>query len=43
LLYSGAQKRGKTLIVVTHDKKVAEKASLRLVLENGHLCGEMQS
>jgi lipoprotein-releasing system ATP-binding protein len=43
LLYSGAQKRGKTLIVVTHDKKVAEKASLRLVLENGHLCGEIQS
>jgi len=37
LLYSGAQKRGKTLIVVTHDKKVASKASIRLVLENGQL------
>jgi len=40
LLYSGAKKRGKTLIVVTHDKRVAERASLRLVLENGQLCGE---
>jgi len=37
LLYSGAQKRGKTLIVVTHDSKVASKASIRLVLENGQL------
>ena len=37
LLYSGAQKRGKTLIVVTHDKKVASKASIRLILENGQL------
>jgi len=45
LLYDSAQKRGKTLIVVTHDKKVAGKASVRLVLENGILsqeqsCGE---
>jgi lipoprotein-releasing system ATP-binding protein len=39
LLYSGAQKRGKTLIVVTHDVKVAEKASVRLTLENGQLAG----
>ncbi len=40
LLYSSAQKRGKTLIVVTHDKKVAEKASRSLVLENGQLLTE---
>jgi len=38
LLYNSAQKRGKTLIVVTHDKKVAFRASIRLVLENGFLC-----
>jgi len=37
LLYDSARKRGKTLIVVTHDKKVAGKASVRLVLENGIL------
>ena len=37
LLYTGAQKRGKTLIVVTHDKKVASLASIRFVLENGQL------
>jgi lipoprotein-releasing system ATP-binding protein len=37
LLYEGAQKRGKTLIVVTHDKTVASMASVRLVLENGQL------
>ena len=37
LLYAGAQKRSKTLIVVTHDKKVASKASIRLILENGQL------
>ena len=41
LLYSGAQKRGKTLIVVTHDKKVAAKASIRLILENGQLTEEI--
>ncbi|MDR1870251.1 MAG: ABC transporter ATP-binding protein [Treponema sp.] len=41
LLYSSAQKRGKTLVVVTHDRKVADKASVRLHLENGQL-GEMQ-
>jgi len=43
LLYDGAQKRGKTLIVVTHDKKVASRATIRLVLENGKLMGEMFS
>ncbi|MDR2597536.1 MAG: ABC transporter ATP-binding protein [Treponema sp.] len=37
LLYEGAQKRGKTLIVVTHDKNVAARASIRLLLENGQL------
>jgi len=37
LLYTGAQKRGKTLIVVTHDRKVAAKASRRYILENGLL------
>jgi len=42
LLYEGAQKRGKTLIVVTHDKKVAARAGLRLVLENGQLFKEEQ-
>jgi lipoprotein-releasing system ATP-binding protein len=42
LLYEGAQKRGKTLIVVTHDKKVAARAGIRLVLENGQLSPEEQ-
>ncbi|MCL2759647.1 MAG: ABC transporter ATP-binding protein [Treponema sp.] len=37
LLYESAQKWNKTLIVVTHDKKVAQRASVRLVLENGRL------
>jgi lipoprotein-releasing system ATP-binding protein len=37
LLYEGAQKRGKTLIVVTHDRNVAARASIRLLLENGQL------
>jgi len=37
LLYAAAQKRGKTLIVVTHDEKAAARASVRLVLEDGHL------
>jgi len=40
LLYEGAQKWKKTLIVVTHDKKVAARASIRLVLENGQLSQE---
>ena len=37
LLYSGAEKRGKTLIVVTHDRSVAERAHVRFTLENGLL------
>jgi lipoprotein-releasing system ATP-binding protein len=37
LLYAGAEKRGKTLIVVTHDKEVAVRASVRFVLEDGQL------
>jgi lipoprotein-releasing system ATP-binding protein len=37
LLYAAAQKRGKTLIVVTHDEKAAARAGARLVLENGQL------
>jgi len=40
LLYENAQKWGKTLIVVTHDKMIAEKASIQLVLENGLLAHE---
>jgi predicted ABC-type transport system involved in lysophospholipase L1 biosynthesis ATPase subunit len=39
LLYAGAEKRGKTVIVVTHDEKVAGKASIRFTLENGLLTG----
>ncbi|MDR2403236.1 MAG: ABC transporter ATP-binding protein [Spirochaetaceae bacterium] len=37
LLYSGAEKRGKTLIVVTHDEKVARRAMIRYTLEGGLL------
>jgi lipoprotein-releasing system ATP-binding protein len=37
LLYEGAEKRGKTLIVVTHDEKIAGRASIRVTLENGLL------
>ncbi|MDR2966191.1 MAG: ABC transporter ATP-binding protein [Treponema sp.] len=37
LLFSSAQKRGKTLIVVTHDERVASYASMRFILENGKL------
>jgi len=40
LLYESAQKRKKTLIVVTHDKKVAQRASVRLTLVNGQLSEE---
>ncbi|MCL2181652.1 MAG: ABC transporter ATP-binding protein [Treponema sp.] len=40
LLYENALKKGKTLIVVTHDQKVAAGASVRLVLENGRFSGE---
>jgi lipoprotein-releasing system ATP-binding protein len=42
LLYASALKRGKTLIVVTHDITVAAKASVCLVLENGQLVSERQ-
>jgi lipoprotein-releasing system ATP-binding protein len=40
LLFESALKRGKTLIVVTHDKKVAARASVKLVLENGQFSPE---
>jgi len=36
-LYAGAEKWGKTLIVVTHDETVACRAALRYTLENGLL------
>lgn len=39
ILYAGAEKWGKTLIVVTHDEKVAARASMRYTLENGLLAG----
>jgi lipoprotein-releasing system ATP-binding protein len=39
LLYAGAEKWGKTLIVVTHDETVACRAKLRYTLENGLLQG----
>ncbi|MDR0376305.1 MAG: ABC transporter ATP-binding protein [Spirochaetaceae bacterium] len=37
LLYSGAEKWGKTLILVTHDEKVAGRAMARYTLEGGVL------
>jgi lipoprotein-releasing system ATP-binding protein len=37
LLYSGAEKWGKTLIVVTHDENVAGRAMSRYTLERGVL------
>jgi lipoprotein-releasing system ATP-binding protein len=37
LLYAGAGKWGKTLIVVTHDTAVAERAAFRYTLEGGIL------
>jgi len=37
LLYAGAEKWGKTLIVVTHDESVAGRAKIRYTLENGLL------
>jgi len=40
LLFENAKKRNKTLIIVTHDKKVASNADVRLVLENGQLAKE---
>jgi len=41
LLYENAQKRNKTLIIVTHDKKVAQRASIRFILDNGLLSEEL--
>ncbi|MDR1836919.1 MAG: ABC transporter ATP-binding protein [Treponema sp.] len=40
LLYDNAKKKGKTLIVVTHDRQIAAMASIRFVLENGLLSPE---
>jgi lipoprotein-releasing system ATP-binding protein len=37
LLYTEAEKWGKTLIVVTHDEKMAERAMLKYTLEGGLL------
>jgi lipoprotein-releasing system ATP-binding protein len=37
LLFSAAEKRGKTLVVVTHDERVAERGDLRFRLEAGRL------
>ncbi|MDR1900247.1 MAG: ABC transporter ATP-binding protein [Treponema sp.] len=37
LLYAGAEKWGKTLVVVTHDEGVAARAGLRFTLEKGVL------
>jgi lipoprotein-releasing system ATP-binding protein len=37
LLYSAAESRNKSLVVVTHDEKVAGRAQLQYVLENGVL------
>jgi lipoprotein-releasing system ATP-binding protein len=37
LLYAGAEKWGKTLIVVTHDENVASRASVRYTLDQGVL------
>ena len=37
MLYMGAQKWGKTMIVVTHDETVAHRAKLLYVLEDGVL------
>jgi lipoprotein-releasing system ATP-binding protein len=40
LLYGSAQKWGKTLMVVTHDEKVAARALVRYTLEAGQLVSE---
>jgi lipoprotein-releasing system ATP-binding protein len=37
LLYAGAEKRGKTLLVVTHDEKLASRAANWYTLANGML------
>ena len=41
LLFENIQKWKKTLIVVTHDNKVASRACMQLVLENGQLSEAM--
>ena len=43
LLFTGAEKLGKTLIIVTHDENLAQRASLRYVLENGLLAAREES
>ena len=43
LLYAGAEKWGKTLLVVTHDATLAARASSRYTLENGLLAGSAAS
>jgi lipoprotein-releasing system ATP-binding protein len=40
LLYSAAESRNKTLVVVTHDEKVAGRAQLQYILEDGILTGK---
>jgi lipoprotein-releasing system ATP-binding protein len=42
LLYAGAEKWGKTLIVVTHDETVAHRAMVHYTLENGRLSHDME-
>ncbi|MDR0456376.1 MAG: ABC transporter ATP-binding protein [Treponema sp.] len=42
LLYAGAEKWGKTLLVVTHDEKLAARASSRYTLENGLLSASVR-
>ncbi|MDR3304388.1 MAG: ABC transporter ATP-binding protein [Treponema sp.] len=37
LLYSGAEKWGKTLMVVTHDEKIAARAMVHYTLDSGQL------
>lgn len=43
LLYGAAEKRGKTLMVVTHDETVARRAMYRYTLEGGLLIGPEQT
>ena len=43
LLFTGAEKWGKTLLVVTHDEKLAARASRRYTLENGLLAQRAES
>jgi lipoprotein-releasing system ATP-binding protein len=43
LLYTGAEKWGKTLLVETHDERLAERASSRYTLEKGFLTADAQN